>query len=168
MCSPSAGPLEGPRNVRISLPRYTATEQMRLVVRSLLEDRFKLAVRREQREMRGPALVLARRDGRAGGITAEVASEGRGQARFDLGDPQYGLSPQRSRFLDDPALTLPLQVRHAAIDRVDQFAQVGDDARLARLRRGGRPYQDERPADPRLALSSPAGFHISPHAWQRQ
>ena len=41
-------------------------EQMRLMVRSLLEDRFKLIVRREQREMKTSVLMLARQDGRLG------------------------------------------------------------------------------------------------------
>jgi uncharacterized protein (TIGR03435 family) len=43
-----------------------APERMRLMVQSLLEDRFKLVVRREQREMRTSALVLAREDRRLG------------------------------------------------------------------------------------------------------
>jgi uncharacterized protein (TIGR03435 family) len=41
-------------------------EQMRLMVQALLEDRFKLALRREQREMRILELVLARSDGKLG------------------------------------------------------------------------------------------------------
>jgi uncharacterized protein (TIGR03435 family) len=41
-------------------------QQMRLMVQSLLEDRFKLVVRREQRDMSMSALVMARSDGRAG------------------------------------------------------------------------------------------------------
>src|SRR5262245_43658070 len=44
----------------------TTTEQMRLMVQSLLEDRFKLVARREQREMRTSTLLLAREDGRLG------------------------------------------------------------------------------------------------------
>ena len=42
------------------------TEQIRLMVQSLLEDRFRLSVHKEQREMRGSALVTARADGRLG------------------------------------------------------------------------------------------------------
>ena len=44
----------------------TPIEQMRLMVQSLLEDRFKLVVRREQRVMQGSALIVARDDGRLG------------------------------------------------------------------------------------------------------
>jgi uncharacterized protein (TIGR03435 family) len=40
--------------------------QMRIMLQSLLEDRFKLVVRREQREMAVLALVLNRSDGRLG------------------------------------------------------------------------------------------------------
>ena len=43
-----------------------STEQMRLMVQSLLEDRFTLIVRHEQRDMRGSSLVVARDDGRLG------------------------------------------------------------------------------------------------------
>jgi uncharacterized protein (TIGR03435 family) len=43
-----------------------STEQMRLMVQSLLEDRFMLVVRREQRVMQGSAMVVARDDGRLG------------------------------------------------------------------------------------------------------
>ena len=40
------------------------------MVQSLLEERFRLVVRKEQREMRFAALVLARDDGRLGpGLT---------------------------------------------------------------------------------------------------
>ena len=41
-------------------------EQMRPMVQSLLEDRFKLVARREKREMRHAALVMARNDRRPG------------------------------------------------------------------------------------------------------
>lgn len=41
-------------------------EQMRPMVQSLLEDRFKLVVRRERREMRHSVLRMARGDGRPG------------------------------------------------------------------------------------------------------
>jgi uncharacterized protein (TIGR03435 family) len=41
-------------------------EQMRPMVQSLLEDRFKLVVRRERREMRHSVLRMARADGRPG------------------------------------------------------------------------------------------------------
>jgi len=43
-----------------------STDRMRLMVQSLLDDRFTLVVHKEQREMRGSALVLARDDGRPG------------------------------------------------------------------------------------------------------
>lgn len=43
-----------------------SAEQMRPLVRALLEDRFKLVARREQREMRHSALVMARDDRRLG------------------------------------------------------------------------------------------------------
>ena len=42
------------------------TEQIRLMVRSLLEDRFRLVLRIEKREMRVLKLLLARGDGRLG------------------------------------------------------------------------------------------------------
>ncbi len=41
-------------------------EEQRPMVRALLEDRFRLVVRRDQRDMRFAALVLARSDGRVG------------------------------------------------------------------------------------------------------
>lgn len=41
-------------------------EEMRPLVQLLLEDRFKLVARREQREMRRSEIVLARQDGRMG------------------------------------------------------------------------------------------------------
>ena len=46
--------------------REMSFEEMRPLVQSLLEDRFKLAVRREQRDMRRAELTLARNDGRLG------------------------------------------------------------------------------------------------------
>jgi uncharacterized protein (TIGR03435 family) len=46
--------------------REMTFEEMRPLVQSLLEDRFKLVVRREQREMRRAELTLAREDGRLG------------------------------------------------------------------------------------------------------
>jgi uncharacterized protein (TIGR03435 family) len=52
--------------VNARAPSSATTGQMRLMVRSLLEDRFRLVFRREQREMQGSALVMARDDGRLG------------------------------------------------------------------------------------------------------
>ena len=46
--------------------REMSFEEMRPLVQSLLEDRFKLVVRREQREMRRAELTLARDDDRLG------------------------------------------------------------------------------------------------------
>ena len=48
----------------------TSPEQMQLMLQSLLEDRFKLVVRKEQREMQMFALRVAQSDGRVGaGLT---------------------------------------------------------------------------------------------------
>ena len=44
----------------------TSPEQMQLMVQSLLQERFRLVVHRDRREMRHAALVLARSDGRVG------------------------------------------------------------------------------------------------------
>ena len=46
--------------------REMSFEEMRPLVQSLLEDRFKLVIRREQREMRRAELTVARDDGRLG------------------------------------------------------------------------------------------------------
>jgi uncharacterized protein (TIGR03435 family) len=43
-----------------------STEQQRLMLRALLEERFRLVVHQEQRVMRHQALVVAREDGRLG------------------------------------------------------------------------------------------------------
>jgi uncharacterized protein (TIGR03435 family) len=47
-------------------PVEVTSDEMRPMVRSLLEDRFDLVVRKEQRQMRYQALVIARSDGRLG------------------------------------------------------------------------------------------------------
>lgn len=46
--------------------REASRDEMRLMVRSLLEDRFNLVIHREQRELRTSTIVLARQDGRLG------------------------------------------------------------------------------------------------------
>jgi uncharacterized protein (TIGR03435 family) len=48
-------------------------EQMLLMIRALLADRFKLAVRNETREMAAYALVMARSDGKLGPKLKQVA-----------------------------------------------------------------------------------------------
>ena len=76
---------------------------MKLMVRSLLEDRFKLVTRSEQRDMRSTALILSREDGRLGpylqrlpdDCTRETAAEARKQfpprTRVDGGGGMSGL-----------------------------------------------------------------------------
>jgi uncharacterized protein (TIGR03435 family) len=44
----------------------SSVEQINLMLQSLLEDRFKLIVRKEQREMKAYDLIVARNDGRVG------------------------------------------------------------------------------------------------------
>jgi hypothetical protein len=43
---------------------------------------------------------------------------------LDFGDSVFGLAPKKRRFLRDAMLTFPLEVRHTAIQRVDQFVQI--------------------------------------------
>jgi len=52
--------------VRARAAAAVSDNEKRPMVQSLLEDRFKLVIRRERQEMRFSALVLARRDGRVG------------------------------------------------------------------------------------------------------
>ena len=51
------------------------SDEIHLMLRSLLEDRFHLTLRKEQREMPVHELVLARADGRLGPRLVQVASE---------------------------------------------------------------------------------------------
>jgi uncharacterized protein (TIGR03435 family) len=67
-------------------------EQMRLMVQSMLEERFKLVTHREQRELRFYALASARADGRLGPFLQPVA-EGCGSATAK--DAARGRFPQR-------------------------------------------------------------------------
>jgi uncharacterized protein (TIGR03435 family) len=53
--------------------REVPQEQVHLMLQSLLEDRFHLVVRRDEREMRISALVLARSDGRLGPNLVKVS-----------------------------------------------------------------------------------------------
>jgi uncharacterized protein (TIGR03435 family) len=89
-------------------------DQCRLMVRSLLEDRFKMAVHRESREMRVYALVVSKQ-----GKLYEVSADGDGEgvrinrARFQsLSDAEApkGMSMARlAGFLGDlPAVALPV------------------------------------------------------------
>jgi uncharacterized protein (TIGR03435 family) len=52
--------------INAKAPRAVSSEEMQLMLQSLLEERFKLVTRKDQREMQFFALALARRDGRLG------------------------------------------------------------------------------------------------------
>jgi uncharacterized protein (TIGR03435 family) len=68
--------------------REASRDEMRLMVRSLLEDRFKLVIHREQRQLRTSTIVLARQDG--------LDSRSRQEAVHSLIINAYGMLPTRS------------------------------------------------------------------------
>jgi uncharacterized protein (TIGR03435 family) len=86
------------------------SEQMQPMVQSLLEDRFKLVVRREQREMRTSALVLARDDGRLG-------------PQVEKCDDPANLPPPKPIRVP-PGASLPYSVRCGPISNVASLASA--------------------------------------------
>ena len=71
-------------------------EQMRQMLQSLLEDRFKLVVRRDQQEMRYLALLVAREDGRLGSQLARCADPAKLPEPRSVRLPLGGFVTQRS------------------------------------------------------------------------
>jgi uncharacterized protein (TIGR03435 family) len=66
-------------------------DQMRLMVQSLLEDRFRLVVHKEQREMQTSELVVARQDGRLGPKLEKCADPDRRSPLMPVRIPRGGL-----------------------------------------------------------------------------
>jgi len=100
--------LEGPGWVRTDrfdiaarAGRDASGDELRLMVQSLLEDRFKLVLRQEQRELRVYALVPARRDGRLGPSLRKAAADcgtaaGRGETLEETRTPNGGVTQRRT------------------------------------------------------------------------
>ena len=91
---------------QIETIQQQSLQQMYVMLQGLLLDRFDLTVHRDQRDVPGYALVLARRDGRSGpnihpsakdceSVAAKPLDSAAAQAEYDGCSPQIGLARLR-------------------------------------------------------------------------